>query len=119
VLLINAVGVKVNGLIRSLTERLTGEGRKRGVGALEEVVKELLGRVWNRTGEHRDLYCKSCKSFTDHISISHARFKEELFRTRPEKAFIWVAGKLNDVNPVTNLLGRPYKCAKCGRELLD
>lgn len=89
------------------------------MGALEEVMKELLGRVWNRTGEHRDLYCKSCKSFTDHISISHARFKEELFRTRPEKAFIWVAGKLNDVNPITNLMGRPYKCAKCGQELLD
>jgi hypothetical protein len=30
-----------------------------------------------------------------------------------------VAGKLNDVNPITNLLGRPYKCARCGQELLD
>jgi hypothetical protein len=89
------------------------------MGALDEVAKELLCRVFNRTGEHRDLYCKRCQGFTDHISISHARFKEELFTSRPERAFVWLTGKLNDVNPITNLLGRPYKCTKCGRETLD
>ena len=89
------------------------------MGALDEVAKELLGRVLNRTGEHRDLYCKRCKSFTDHISISHARFQEDLFRSRLEKAILWMAGKLNDLNPITNLLGRPFKCTKCENEKFD
>lgn len=89
------------------------------MGALDEIAKELLGRVLNRTGEHRDLFCKRCKSFTDHISISHARFQEDLFKSRPEKAFIWVTGKLNDLNPITNMLGRPFKCTKCENEIFD
>jgi hypothetical protein len=89
------------------------------MGALDEVAKELLGRVLNRTGEHRDLYCKRCKSFTDHISISHARFQEDLFKSRSEKAILWMAGKLNDLNPITNLLGRPFKCTKCENEKFD
>ena len=89
------------------------------MGMLDEVAKELLSRVVNRTGEHKDLYCKRCRGFSDHISISHARYNEHLFRSKPEKTFIWLAGKFNDVNPITNLLGRPYKCTKCGDEIFD
>jgi hypothetical protein len=89
------------------------------VGVLDEVGKELLSRIVNRTGEHKDLYCQRCKGFTDHISISHARFKGDLFVSTPEKAFVWLTGKLNDVNPIANLLGRPHKCSKCGHETLD
>ena len=89
------------------------------MGLLDEVGKEIVGRVVNRTGEHKDLYCQRCRGFTDHISISHARFKEDLFKSRPRKALIWLVGKLNDVNPVANLLGRPYKCTRCGNEIFD
>jgi ribosomal protein L44E len=89
------------------------------MGVLDEVTKELLGRVLNRTGEHKDLYCPQCEGFTNHISVSHARYKGDFFRSRPEKTLVWIAGKLNDINPITNLLGRPYKCTKCGNEILD
>ena len=89
------------------------------MGLLDETGKELISRLVNRTGEHKDLYCKRCRSFTSHVSISHARFEEDLFKSRPERVFYWLTGKLNDINPIVNLIGRPYKCAKCGNEKLD
>jgi hypothetical protein len=89
------------------------------MGVLDEAAREIISRVVNRTGEHKDLYCARCHGFTDHVSISHARYVGDLFEFKAARAFVWITGKLNDVNPVTNLLGRPFKCTKCGDEMLD
>jgi hypothetical protein len=86
---------------------------------LEEVAKEFFSRTLNRSGQHKDLYCGGCKGFTDHVSISHSQYKRDSFASSSGKALVWWVGKLNDINPITNLFGRPFKCAKCGKEILD
>lgn len=89
------------------------------MGFFDELGREVVSRMVNRTGEAKYLHCRRCAGFTRHISISHARFHSDLFRSKPERLFTWLTGKFNDLNPIANMFGRPYKCSKCGREILD
>jgi hypothetical protein len=84
--------------------------------------KQFVDRALNLSGQHRDFYCEHCRRITDHISISHAASLARVNRHEPGtmRLVSRVVGKLNDLNPVQNLLlGRPYRCGACGRERLD
>lgn len=68
--------------------------------------EDFLGKLINLTGEKKEIPCEICSKVTIHISVSHAYDKQFPFK------FI---SRLNDLNPVTNLLiGRPFICTKCG-----
>jgi hypothetical protein len=84
--------------------------------------KQFVDRALNLSGQHRDFFCERCGRITDHISISHAGSLARVNRGEPlpMRLVSRVVGKLNDLNPVQNLLlGRPYRCGTCGRERLD
>ena len=84
--------------------------------------KQFVDRALNLSGQHRDFYCEHCRRITDHVSVSHAGSLARVNRRAPlpMRLVSRVVGKLNDLNPVQNLLlGRPYRCGTCGRERLD
>ncbi len=86
------------------------------------IEKQLVDRAFNLSGQHKDLYCEKCQRITDHVSVSHAA---SLARTNRQQSvgirmFSHVVGKLSDLNPAENMLiGRPYRCGKCGEEVID
>ncbi len=84
------------------------------MGFFDELGKEVVSRVVNRTGERKFLYCRRCAEFTRHISISHARYRDDLQRSRPEKIFTWFAGKLNDLSRGNRAPPAKYACARFG-----
>ena len=62
-----------------------------------------------------EFFCERCGRITDHISISHAGSLARVNRREPlpMRLVSRVVGKLNDLNPVQNLLlGRPYRCGR-------
>ncbi|MEJ7616422.1 MAG: hypothetical protein WKF30_05500 [Pyrinomonadaceae bacterium] len=90
------------------------------VGSILE--KQFVDRALNLSGQHKDLYCEQCKRITDHVSISHAVSLSRANRdaSRGMRLFSRVVGKISDLNPAENLLlGRPYRCGKCGSEVID
>ncbi len=86
------------------------------------VEKQFVDRAINLSGQHKDFYCESCQSITDHVSISHAASlgRASKHESRSVRLFSHIIGKLSDLNPAENMLiGRPYRCGKCGRETVD
>ena len=84
--------------------------------------KQFVDRALNLSGQHKDFYCENCKQITDHVSISHAASLARVNRHEPRsvRALSHILGKLSDLNPAENMLiGRPYRCGKCGKETLD
>ncbi|MDQ3685610.1 MAG: hypothetical protein M3430_08405 [Acidobacteriota bacterium] len=84
------------------------------MGFLDEVSKVTVGKLFNWSGERKDMLCARCRKVTRHVSVSHA---ETLAKSRNwvTRGVIRVCGKvMGDLNPVANLFeGRPYRCAKC------
>ena len=86
------------------------------------IEKQFVDRAFNLSGQHKDIYCEVCRTITDHVSISHAASLARRNRRQPRslRMFSHVVGKLSDLNPAENLLvGRPFRCGKCGREVID
>lgn len=86
------------------------------------VEKQFVNRALNLSGQHKDIYCETCGQITDHISISHAASltRSNKHEGRGVRALAHIVGKLSDLNPAENILiGRPYRCGKCGKETLD
>ena len=86
------------------------------------IEKQLVDRAFNLSGQHKDLYCERCKRITDHVSVSHAASLARINRQQsvPLRMFSHVVGKLSDLNPAENMLvGRPFRCGKCGEEVID
>lgn len=84
--------------------------------------KQFVDRALNLSGQHKDLYCERCKHITDHVSVSHAvsLARANGGASRGMRLFSRVVGKISDLNPAENLLlGRPYRCGKCGSEVID
>lgn len=86
------------------------------------VEKQLVDRAFNLSGQHKDLYCERCRRITDHISISHAKSlaRASRRRSRGMRVLSHLVGRLNDLNPAENILvGRPYRCGRCGIVIID
>jgi hypothetical protein len=86
------------------------------------IEKQFVDRAFNLSGQHKDFYCETCRRITDHVSISHAASlkRADGRGSRPLRIFEHVVGKLSDLNPAENILvGRPYRCGGCGREVID
>ncbi|HVG39464.1 MAG TPA: hypothetical protein VM870_09255 [Pyrinomonadaceae bacterium] len=84
--------------------------------------KQFVDRALNLSGQHKDLYCETCRRITDHVSISHSAALIQANRksSRPVRLFSRVVGKISDLNPAENILiGRPYRCGSCGRKVID
>ncbi len=86
------------------------------------VEKQFVDRAFNLSGQHKDFFCETCRRITDHVSISHAASLRRANRqeSRGVRAVSHLVGKLSDLNPAENMLvGRPYRCGGCGREIVD
>ena len=86
------------------------------------VEKQFVDRAFNLSGQHKDFYCEGCQCITDHVSISHAAslIRANREESRGVRVLSRIVGKLSDLNPAENILiGRPYRCGKCGREVRD
>ncbi len=92
------------------------------MGLFDSIANGIGDKIFNKSGDHKDLYCEKCKEFTDHVSISHADSLKEDFKPNQttKKVTLEVIGKIGDINPLPNLLlGRPFKCSKCGETRKD
>jgi len=86
------------------------------------VEKQFVDRAFNLSGQHKDFFCETCRRITDHVSISHAASLRRANRleSRGVRVVSHLVGKLSDLNPAENMLvGRPYRCGGCGREIVD
>ncbi len=86
------------------------------------IEKQLVDRALNLSGQRKDLYCERCQSITNHVSISHAASVARTNRhdTVGFRMLSHIVGKLSDLNPAENMLmGRPYRCGKCGKVVTD
>lgn len=84
--------------------------------------KQFVDRALNLSGQHKDIYCEHCQRITDHVSVSHAAslLKANRQASSGMRLFSRVVGKISDLNPAENILiGRPYRCGSCGREVVD
>ena len=78
-----------------------------------------MPEIFNDVGEQRVLYCPWCRKTTMHISISHLEASGEpnKYKSPFWRGFQAVAGIINDVNSITNvILGRPFACKVCNNE---
>ena len=72
------------------------------------IPSELLYKLINVSGVKKSLRCQSCKSFTEHVSVSWAEGERKTFRQ--------IVGRLSDMAPTqTILFGNPFACTQCGR----
>lgn len=86
------------------------------------IEKQIIDRALNQSGQHKDIFCETCRRVTDHVSISHAKSLTRAYRDGPRaiRGFAHVVGRVSDLNPMTNLFhGRPYRCSQCGKEVMD
>ena len=86
------------------------------------IERQFVDRAFNLSGQHKDIYCESCRRITDHVSISHARSLKRADRkgSRSLRLLSHLVGRLNDLNPAENILiGRPYRCGRCGGVIID
>jgi hypothetical protein len=90
---------------------------------LGELVDSLKKNLTNTSAVCEKRYCYGCKQITEHVSVGWADAAEQSQKqnNRPEfnglmKGMIQLGGMMNDINPlVTPILGRPFKCGRCGR----
>lgn len=84
--------------------------------------KQFVDRALNLSGQHKDIYCESCRRVTDHVSISHAAnlLRANRGSSGGIRLFSRVVGKISDLNPAENILiGRPFRCGACGVTIID
>jgi len=81
----------------------------------------IIDRVFNVSGQIKALYCRECDLVTRHSSISHQEVYIEGLKhpTAPKILFHMLVGCYNNVNPLANLLGRPYRCMRCNEIRFD
>ena len=73
-----------------------------------KILKVLVNKFINLGGVEKNLKCKHCAEFTDHVSISFANSVDK------DDIIGRVAGRINDLIPFVPLIvGNVYECTKC------
>ncbi len=84
------------------------------MGFLDELAKITLSKLFNWSGEPKELLCDDCRKVIKHVSVSHT---ETLDKPRgwAAQGAMRVFGKIGgDLNPASNLFyGRPFRCTGC------
>lgn len=71
--------------------------------------------LFTRSGEKKELFCKSCNAVTEHMSVTRSE-AVDIGITRQEKQKLSrLAGILVDNTPLAVLDGQPYICTRCHR----